>query len=140
MKRAFALVLALAFCFIAMEISLAAEKEAAKTAAPVMRPRMGASTLYGSITNIDRSDPAAIKIEVKNDADNSKHTVELMPNTYVLKSTDASELKAGDNVRVSVRKMGDKEVTGSVMFGNIKKPMPRSAYPAVPPAQQTPKK
>jgi hypothetical protein len=86
--------------------------------------------LYGTITNIDKADPANVKLEVKNEADNTAHIVELTPNTNVTKTTDISELKAGDTVRVMARKMDNKEVAMSVMFGKIKKPVPRPIRPA----------
>ena len=78
----------------------------------------------------DMTDPANVKLEVKNEADNTTHIVELTPTTNVMKATDVSELKAGDNVRVMARKVDNKEVAMNVMFGKIKKPAPRPVRPA----------
>jgi len=160
MKRAVILSLSVAFCFATIGISFAAEKEAAKPAAvpsvagPAratagrMMPRSNLSILYGAIIKIDKADPANVKLEVKNEADNTTHIVELTPDTKVTKATDVSELKAGDNVRVMARKTDNKEVAMGVMFGKIKKPAPRPVRPAAmslapaaaPSAQQKPKK
>jgi hypothetical protein len=112
-------------------------------------PRANFNMLYGTITKIDTSDPANVKLEVKNEADNTTHTVELTPATNVTKVTDISELKTGENVRVMARKVDDKEVAMGVMFGKIRKPAPRPVRPAattpppqaaVPAAKQQPKK
>jgi len=143
MKKAIALSLAAVFCLVTTGISFAAEKEAVKPAATAIatgpanvmaakpKPRASISMLYGALVNIDRTDPAKIKLEVKNEADNTTHIVELAPTANVIKVTDISELKPGENVRVMARKVDDKEVAMNVMFGKIKKPAPRPARPIV---------
>jgi hypothetical protein len=157
MKKAIILAIAVVFCFACAGISIAAEKETAKQApaagAPMAAagkampgkamPRANFSMLYGTITKVDTSDPANVKLEVKNEADNTTHTVELTPATNVTKVTDISELKTGENVRVMAHKVDNKEVAMGVMFGKIRKPAPRPVRPAAtvpPPAATAPKK
>jgi len=149
MKKAFIVLVAAVFCFGLAQASFAAEKTAVKAApaaekaAPAKLPRANFSMLYGTVTKIDASDPANVKVEVKNEADNTTHTVEVLPATNVTKATDIGELKVGENVRVMARKVDSKEVAMGVMFGKIRKPAPRPVRPAatVPPAQaQQPKK
>lgn len=108
---------------------------------PARMPMMSNfSMLYGTVSKIDDSDPAKIKVEVKNEADNTVHTVEIMPWTNVTKVTDISELKAGETVRIMARKAEDKEMAMNVMFGKIKSaPMPRASAaqaPVAPPRQK----
>jgi hypothetical protein len=144
MKKAVIVAVVVVLCVACAGISIAAEKEGAKQApvseAPMAAagkampakamPRANFSMLYGTITKIDTSDPANVKLEVKNEADNTAHTVELTPATNVTKVTDVSELKAGENVRVMARKVDGKEVAMGVMFGKIRKPAPRPVRPA----------
>lgn len=156
MRKAFIVILAVAFCATAAGIALAADKPAAKpaTMAPVTGapakamppkplPRANFSMLYGTVTKVDSADPANVKLEVKNEADNTTHIVEVTPATNVTKVTEISELKAGENVRVMARKADNKEVAMGVMFGKIRKPAPRPAMPAAvppPPPVEQPKK
>jgi hypothetical protein len=117
-------------------------------AMPAKMPRSNFSMLYGKISKIDTSDPANAKIEVINEADNATHIIDVPPSTNITKATDISELKTGENVRIMARKVDSKEVAMGVMFGKIRKPMPRPAIPAakmIPPAaapiaQEKPKK
>lgn len=124
---------------IATRPQAAVQSEKAQTipeARPMARPAF--AVLFGSVTKIDTSDPAKPKLEIKNDADGTAHTVELTPWTNVTKVTDISELKSGDNVRLMTRKMEDKEVAMTVVFGKIKnitRPRPVTAAPAAVPAQ-----
>jgi hypothetical protein len=103
--------------------------------------------LYGTVTKIDAKDPANVKLEVKNEADNTTHTVEVSPATNVTKVTEISEVKTGETVRIMARKVENKEVAMGVMFGKVKRPrvpgpaMQRPAAPAVPAQPQAaPKK
>jgi len=145
MKKFAIMLLAVVFCVSCAGVSLAQNKEAAKpvvakTAAvspakamPMpgkTMPRANFTMLYGAITKIDNSDPASVKLEVKNEADNTTHIVEVSPSTNVTKATDISELKTGENVRVMARKVDNKEVAMGVMFGKIKRLPPRPAAPA----------
>jgi len=97
-----------------------------------MRPNFGFVT--GTISKIDTSDPANVKLEVKSDAKDQTHTIYTTPWTNVTKITDVSELKTGDAVRVMTRTDEDKEMAMNVMFGDIKKmpgpnPMLRPSFP-----------
>jgi|GEM_PF-1950117 hypothetical protein len=146
MRKSAAVLFAVVFCVSCAGMSFAQEKTAEKSApakspaAPAMSPakvmpgkpmpRSNFIMLYGSITKIDSSDPANVKLEVKNEADNTTHTVEVTPSTNITKATDASELKTGENIRVMARKADDKVVAMGVMFGKIKKLPPRPASPA----------
>ncbi len=95
----------------------------------------------GKIIKIDSTNPANIKMEVKNDADNTTHTIDIMPWTSVTKVTDISELKAGDNVRVMTRKTDNKETAMGVMFGKIRNiPKPAPVKPLTKDTPQTLKK
>ncbi len=144
MKKIIILSVAAVFCLVCAGISAAAEKDTAeqvasggatmavKTMPGKVMPRANFSMLYGTVTKIDNSDPANVKLEVKNEADNTSHTVELTAATNVTKVTDISELKTGENVRVMARKIDNKEVAMGVMFGKIRKPAP--------PAKQQPEK
>jgi len=157
MRKVIRLAIAVVFCFASVGISIAADKESPKKApaagAPMANPakimpgkampRANFSMLYGTITKIDTSDPANPKLEVKNEADNTTHTVELTPATNITKVTEISELKTGENVRVMARKVDNKEVAMGVMFGKIRKPAPRPVRPATatpPPQAAAPKK
>lgn len=99
---------------------------------PMGPSKSGLSMISGNISRIDTADPARIKIEVNGERDNQLHTIEITPSTSITKVTDASELKAGDAVRVMSRKTGDKEIATGIMFGNLKK------LPAA--VRETPKK
>ncbi len=146
MKKSSVALFAVVFCVSCAGISFAQEKTAAKPApakvpaAPATSPagkplpRSNFTMLYGSIAKINASDPANVKLEITNEADNTTHTVEVTPSTNVTKATDASELKTGENVRVMARKVEDKEVAMGVMFGKIKRLPPRPASPADAPA------
>lgn len=155
MKKTIIFSVAMIFCFVCAGILTAAERGEAeapvtvKTAPGKVNPRANFSLLYGTVTKIDTSDPANVKLEVKNEADNTTHTVELTAATNVTKMTDISELKTGENVRVMARKIDNKEVAMGVMFGKIRKPAPRPmgqagiippAQAAAPSAKQQPKK
>ncbi len=76
--------------------------------------------IFGSVTKIDKTDPAKPKLEVKSDIDNKIHIVDVTPWTNITKVTDVSELKAGDTVRVMVRKVEGRELAMTVVFGKIK--------------------
>ena len=112
---------------------------------PVTRAKSNFSMLAGTVTSINTADPANTKIEIKNTADGTIHTVSVTPWTNITKVTDVSELKAGEEVRMMTRKVDDKDVAMGIMFGKMKS-MPAPAAPkvlAVPqaaPAQTTTKK
>lgn len=141
MNKALIVTLAAVFCLASAGLAVAADKDTAKPSPatgaakampmpPKPMPRANFSMLYGQVTKVDTSDPANVKLEVKNEADGAMHTVELTPSTNVTKATDVSELKTGDNVRVMARKVDNKEVAMGVMFGKIRKPAQRPAAPA----------
>ena len=145
MKKAIILLTIAAVCFGLAVPSFAADKDTAKKAAvatapaaaqpvakaiPAKMPRANFSMLYGTVTKIDTSDPANVKLEIKNEADNTTHTIDVVPATNVTKVTAISELKEGENVRVMARKVDSKEVAIGVMFGKIRKPAPRPAAPS----------
>ena len=85
---------------------------------PAARPNF--SVIFGNITKIDNTDPAKPKLEVKSDIDGATHIIEITPWTNVTKATDASELKAGDTVRIMARKVEASEVAMTVVFGKIR--------------------
>ncbi len=100
-----------------------AEKVEAKMPAP---PKANFGILAGAIISINNSDPANIKLEVKNTADGALRTVLVTPWTNITKVTDASELKIGEPIRMMIRKTDDKDVAMGIMFGKIKA-IPESA-------------
>ena len=110
---------------------------------PPMAPR-GAmnpnfNMMMGVVSNIDMTDPAKVKLEVKNERDNKVHSIEVIPATNVTKVTEISEVKVGDTVRIMARKVDDKEVAMGVMFGKFKKLPPMQSSPmAMKPGAQTP--
>ena len=125
-------------------VSFAAEKKATASTAPKAVSRMPApakanfSMLAGTIASIDTADPANVKIMVKNDADGTVRTVSVTPWTNITKVTDISELKAGDPVRMMIRKTEDKDVAMGIMFGKFKAmPVPKAVPAAKVPASQT---
>ena len=132
-------VVVLAFSFA--QVTFAADKKAATPAAsaqkaavsaPVMaKPNFG--MIAGTITSINTSDPSNVKLSIKNDADNSVHTVTVTPWTNITKVTDVSELKTGEPVRMMTRKVDDKDVAMGIMFGKVKT-MPAPTPPAAPAA------
>jgi len=114
---------------MAEEKKLGVEKPAiAAPGAPKMPtriPKSDISIIFGTISKIDNSDPANPKIEVTSEVDSKTHQVALTQWTNVTKMTDPSELKAGEAVRIMVRKLQDKEVAINVMYGKIRPPMTR---------------
>jgi hypothetical protein len=86
---------------------------------------------------VDSSDPLNIRLTVKNEKDDSTHTLTVMPWTNITRSAEISELKAGEKIRVMSRKTDDKEVAMGIMFGNIK--MPQPPRPPMAPATAKPK-
>lgn len=116
--------------------SKAAPAEKAAPAKPIAKPSF--NMLSGTISKIDRTDPAMVKIEIIDERDSLPHTIEAAPMTSVTKVTDLSELKDGDAIRVMARNTDGKDVAMGIMFGNIKRPA-KIAAPA-PVAKETPKK
>lgn len=133
------LVLAVVAVFCAASFAMAADM--AKKAAPVapgaaagntarpMPPRSEFSMISGKVENIDSSDPANVRITVKNDKDGASRTITVMPWTNITKSADISELKAGEAVRVMARKSQDKEIAMGIMFGKMPTPPQRQVPP-----------
>ena len=128
-KKAFVVILIIALAVLSfLPVSFAAVKKAApaapKTAAAAPAipapPKANFGMLAGTITSINNTDPANIKLEIKNSADGSTHTVMVTPWTNITKVTDASELKTGEPIRVMTRKTDDKDVAMGIMFGKIK--------------------
>jgi hypothetical protein len=135
--------------YAAKDTKAPAVKPAATPAkAPVMPARPNVPPLkssFGMITGtllkVDNADPANVKLEVKNDADQTTHVISLTQWTNVTKVTDVSELKVGETVRAMTRKMDDKEVAMGVMFGKIKPlPRPRPVAPQASPVAAAPAK
>ncbi len=141
MKKLIICSLAMVLAFTFNAVAFGAEKEATgpqtkqvqmgpKTAPgqPPMGPR-GAmkpnfNMMLGTVSKIDTSDPANVKVELKDERDGNIHTVEVTPATNVTKMTEISELKVGDSVRIMARRVEDKEVAMGVMFGKFKKMTP----------------
>lgn len=141
-KKIFAVVAVMSFCVVSFSMA-AEQKKPAEPAKmysptkPMPMPKSAFSMVGGTITKIDNSDPANVKLEVKNDMDQTTHTISVTPWANVTKVTDASELKVGDAVRVMTRKSDDKEVAMGIMFGKVQNPP--MVRPIATPAQQ-PKK
>lgn len=103
------------------------------------------SSVFGTVTKIDTSNPAKPVIEVKNSRDGKVHTIQLTPATNITKVTDISELKQGENVRVMARTLDGAETALNVSFGKIKppaatRPMARGQKPAGTPPEAAVKK
>jgi Cu/Ag efflux protein CusF len=101
----------------ATEKTTSSQKTAAIAAA---KAKANFGMLAGTVTSINNSDPANVKLSVKNDADGSMHTVMVTPVTNITKVTDISELKTGEQVRMMTRKVDDKDVAMGIMFGKVK--------------------
>ena len=142
----FGIILAVAFIVLALSaVSFAADQKAktpavTKTApARPAHPKANFGMIAGTITSIDNTDPANIKLQVKNEADGSSRTISVTPWTNITKVTDVSELKIGEPVRMMTRKVDDKDVAMGIMFGKIRTaPGPRPL--ATPPPQAAPVK
>ena len=103
-------------------------------AAPGQRPvaprtatKSNFSMVLGTVSKIDASDPANVKLEIKDERDSQARVIEVNPATNITKTTDISELKAGDTVRIIARKIDNKEVALGVMFGKLSKMPPPKA-------------
>lgn len=138
-----ALVLAVAAVFCAASFAMAADE--AKKAVPAMQkpaagqaiarqmpPKSDFSMISGKVEKIDSSDPANVRITVKNDKDNTSRTLTVMPWTNITKSAEISDLKTGEAVRVMARKSQDKDIAMGIMFGKINMPPPPRTAQAVP--------
>ena len=132
MKRTLVLAILAIFCIAGFAMA-ADEAKNTVPAVPVkapanaiqqMPPRPEFSMISGKIESIDSSDPANVKITVKNDKDATSRTLTVMPWTNITKSAEVSELKAGEIVRVMARKTQDKEIAMGIMFGKINMPPP----------------
>ena len=154
MKKVYVLVLTAVLTLALASVAFAADQ---KTTAPKAKPAMTApkmppvpqpmgprgamrsnfNMMLGTVSKIDMSDPANVKLEVKDERDNQLHVVEVTPAANVTKSTEISELKVGDTVRVMARKVDNKEVAMGVMFGKFKK-MPAPKMPGQPGVQTPP--
>ena len=88
---------------------------------PMVDARSNFSMLVGTVSKVDTTDPANVKLEVKDDRDSKVHIIEVTPATNVTKVTEISEIKIGDTVRVMARKVDNKEVAMGIMFGIFKK-------------------
>lgn len=131
------LILAVLAVFCAASFAMAADK--AKKAVPAvpgmapgstarqMSPKPEFSMIAGKVESVNSSDPANVRITIKNDKDGSSHTFTVMPWTNITKSAEISELKAGEAVRVMARKTQDKEVAMGIMFGKMATPPPAQA-------------
>lgn len=119
------------------KVAVASPKKAAPAVAkPVPMPaKPNFGMIAGTVVNVDNTDPANVKLQVKNDADGSVRTVTVTPWTNITKVTDISELKSGEAVRMMTRKVDDKEMAMGIMFGKVKTPPPPAPKaPAVPKA------
>lgn len=144
-KLHYGLIIFLALVVISVcAVSFAAEKKApaapAKMGTPAnipapVKPNFG--MLAGTVVSIDTKDPANVKIEIKNDADGTTHTVTVTQWTNITKVTDVSEIKPGESIRMMTRKVDDKDVAMGIMFGKMKvAPPPMPAAPAKAPAKK----
>lgn len=158
MKRVFIGLLIICALVTLSSVAFAETKQAATTKAPAVKavPQVAQAAgkapvrpnfviIGGAVTKIDSSNPDLQTIEVKSDTDNTVHTLNLTPYTNIVKATDISELKVGDNVRVMTRKAENKEVAINVLFGKLKKMTPpkkaeTAQAAAVPAAQAAAKK
>jgi len=112
-------------------------KEVAASKMP-MPPRPNFGMIAGAILSIDNTDPANIKLTVKNDADGSVRAVTVTPWTNITKVIDASELKIGEQVRMMTRRADDKDVAMGIMSGKVKNmPAPQTAARQAPAPQGT---
>ncbi len=116
-----------------------AEKTPMPQSLPTRPVKPMATVLFGSVTKIDNANPADVKLEVKNIADDSIHIVEVPSQANIVKITDLAELKTGDTVRVMARNVEGKEVAMNIIFGKLKmlprpKPALTQAAPVTPPA------
>ena len=142
MKKIFLVALVIAaIALVCPEASFAAETKAqtapSQKAAPriPIAPKANLGMLMGTISSIDDTDPADIKLTVKNDADGSVRTVSITPWTNITKVTDVSELKVGEQVRMMTRKADDKDVAMGIMFGKFKTAPKAIPAPKAAPAQ-----
>lgn len=167
MKRLLVFAIIALFCTAKAGIAFAADETKPKTAPapikmPAMPPKMPARSmppaairgninmLFGTITNIDAKDPAKVKLEVMSESDGKTHTIEVIPTTTITKVTDISEIKKGENARIMVKKVDDKDVAMGIMFGKVRKltvpkaavgtPQQSAAPKAAPAAARQPKK
>ena len=122
-------------CVTFSGLALAAQENKAASGKPNVTaiprpPRAAFSMVAGKIEKIDTSDPANLKLEVKNESDGKMHSISVSANTSITKVTDPSELKTGDNVRIMSRNSDGKETATMVMFGKLRpmvspRPMPQ---------------
>ena len=136
-RKAFRIVLMIAAVTLALSAaSFAADQKTQTTAAkktvpatmPMrpMPPKSNFGMIAGTVESIDNTDPANIKIMVKNDSDGAIRAIAVTPWTNITKVTDVSELKAGEPVRMMTRKVEDKDVAMGIMFGKVKTPPPQA--------------
>jgi hypothetical protein len=122
-------------------IGLAAEP-AKKPAAPPQQPgqiqRPNFSMTTGTVTKIDNSDPANIKVEIKDEKDGSTKTYSVLPWTNITKVIGVTDLKSGETVRVMSRSAGNNNIAMGIMSGKIK--IPAGQVKAAQPAAQAKKK
>ncbi len=133
-KKVLLAVLVAVSIFTVFSLSFAAEAKkpavAAQPAATKQLPKPAFAMVSGTVLKIDASDPANMKLEVKNDADNTTHVISVSPMTQITKATDITELKTGDAVRVMARKADDKEIAMGIVFGKLAaRPMPKPVTP-----------
>lgn len=132
-KIALVVILAVCFAFVGQAGALAAEQKTSAAPKAAIKPTSSFAMVAGTIESVDVSDPANIKVSVKNDADGVVRTISVTPYTSITKTTDISELKTGDNVRMMTKKADNKEVAMGIMFGKLK-PMAAPAATAAKPA------
>ena len=102
-------------------------------------PRTSFRMISGKLIKVNSSDPANASMEVKSDMDNSSHTIAITPQTSITKVTDATDLKAGDQVRVVLRSANDKETAMGIVYGKIQNvPMPPQVVPGAGIAKKPP--
>ena len=145
-KKIFALAVMIFVIASLCRVSFAADEKKAAPARPMMSqgqmrgptgpqgPMMpgrgpNLNMVGGIIESIDTSDPANVKVTIKEDMTGAARTVLVAPWTNVTKITDVSELKAGDSVKVMLKKTGDTEMAMGIMFGNIKNMKPMRQMP-----------
>lgn len=138
LKKALALAVIAVFCAAGLTMAAEPAKKAvpasqkvvqAADAARQAQPRPETLMISGKVEKVDASDPANVKITVKNDKDGVSHTLAVMPWTNITKSADISEIKTGETVRIMGRKAQDKEIAMGIMFGKINMPPQRQVPP-----------
>lgn len=136
-----AAVIAFSLIYATQSYAANVKKTTPKNPAPVnypQAPKIRFRNISGSIVKIDRAKDA-VKVDVKNNFDNTINTIIVAPETNITKLTDASDLKTGDTVQVISKTMDDKEVALSIAYGKLlKTPQPPKVKTVQTPSNKQP--